>query len=38
MCGKRTTYTDGVDNIVQAQFSDQGVELEEQGQRLSDTT
>ena len=32
------TYTDGVDDIVQGQLGDQGVELEKQGQRLSDTT
>lgn len=34
----RKTHTGGVDDIVQAQFGDDRVELEQQGQRLSDST
>lgn len=32
------THTGGVDDVVQAQFSDDGVKLEQQGQGLSDST
>ena len=36
--GRVGTHTGGVDDIVQAQFGDDGVELEQQGQGLSDST